>query len=376
MLVSIIIPTYNEKDNIGRLIDYLEEKIFPKVDPQDSDMHILVVDDSSPDGTANVVKDLQKKYKNLHLYLNKKKAGLGAAYLVGMSYAVDEMKADLLIEMDADFSHDPKVIVQFLKHIKNGSDFVVGSRYIKGGSIPDNWGFHRKFLSVVSNLFIRFILWAWDVADWTGGYRALKAEIFRKLKPEMSKKEFSGYTWQIGFLHKAHRLGYKISEVPFHFTDREYGKSKIGPEYIKNALSYLIAIRIKELDRVIKFGIVGTIGFIINSLALEFFHRVLGVAPDNAAALGAEISILANFAINNAWTFRDQKIKSFGKTLAKLLQFNFTSLGSIIIQKVVVGIGTRFFDPDLYFLYFVIAVAIGMFVNYFIYTKIIWKTKK
>lgn len=375
MKTVIIIPTYNEKENIGRLIEYLETKVFPKINPKEFAMHILVIDDSSPDGTSDLVKSLEKKYPNVYLFLNQKKAGLGAAYLNGMSYAADKMQADLLFEMDADFSHDPDVIPQFLDHIKKGSDFVIGSRYIKGGSIPDDWGFHRKLMSRVGNFITRSILWSWDVADWTTGYRAIKTELFQKIRKEMDKSEFSGYTWQIGFLHKIYRLGYKISEVPINFIDRKFGQSKIGAEYIKNTLLYLFKVRIKELRQLIKFAIVGTIGFAVNTIILEILRRK-GFSPDNAAAIGAEFAIISNFILNNSWTFKSQKISKVSNLVTKFLQFNLASIGSVLIQKVGIYLGISLFGENLYFIYYVLSVGIAMVLNYFIYSKIIWKNQK
>ncbi|NMB56441.1 glycosyltransferase family 2 protein [Candidatus Beckwithbacteria bacterium] len=369
----IIIPTYNEKDNIGRLIEFIEEKVFPKIDKAKFAMHILIVDDSSPDGTADLVKKLQKKYKNLSLFLNKKKAGLGGAYMKGMTYAVDELDADLMFQMDADFSHDPLVIHAFLDKIDKGYDLVLGSRYIKGGSIPEDWGIHRKFMSLVGNLIVRAVLWTWTVNDWTTGYRAIKKEVFESLRKEMDRKEFSGYTWQIGFLHKTQRKGFKIAEVPINFIDREFGKSKIGAEYIKNTLLYIFKIRIRELDRIIKFAVVGVIGFVVNLTALEVFYKAFGIRPDNAAAMGAELAIISNFCLNNLWTFKDRKISDFRKLIIKFLQFNLTSLGAVLIQKVGVWLGLKFFGESYYLLYFIASVAVGMVYNFVMYNKVIWK---
>src|SRR5687767_9150889 len=133
MKVVVIIPTYNEKENIERLIPILEEEIFPKI--KKHEFHILVVDDNSPDGTADAVKTLAKKYSNIKLNEGENK-GLGAAYVRGMKYAVDEMKADVVFEFDADHSHDPTKIPVFMDKIDEGFDMVIGTRYSQGGSIP------------------------------------------------------------------------------------------------------------------------------------------------------------------------------------------------------------------------------------------------
>jgi dolichol-phosphate mannosyltransferase len=242
MKTVIIVPTYNERENIGRLIDVVEG-IIAKL-PSKFETHILVVDDTSPDGTAKEVQASQKKYKNLHLLINQKKAGLGGAYLKGMEYAVKNLGAEVLMEFDADFSHDPKKIPAFLNAIEAGSDLVLGSRYIKGGTIPADWGWHRKFLSVMGNITIRIIMTNFTIKDWTTGYRAIRREVYESVKKAINRERFFGYTFQIGFLHQAIRQGYKVSEVPINFIDRTHGKSKLGPEYIKNTLIFIIRTRV------------------------------------------------------------------------------------------------------------------------------------
>ena len=156
MKVVIIIPTYNEKGNIERVIDVLETEIFQKVTKHQ--MHILVVDDTSPDGTAHLVEALMEKYKNIHLFKNSKKLGLGAAYVHGMTEAIENLQADVMFEMDADLSHDPYKVPEFLEKIDEGYDMVIGTRYSQGGSIPPNWGPIRKIYSIFGNLLVRSIL--------------------------------------------------------------------------------------------------------------------------------------------------------------------------------------------------------------------------
>jgi len=372
MKVIVIIPTYNERENIGKLIEHLETKIFPKV-PKKFEMNILVVDDSSPDGTAEEVRKAQKSYKNVHLLLNKKKSGLGGAYLKGMEKSVDELGADIMFEMDADFSHDPEVIPQFLQKIDSGSQLVLGSRYIKGGSIPEDWGVHRKLLSLFGNLTIRIILTHFAIHDWTTGYRAVSSDLFQALRHEMKRDEFSGYTWQIGFLHKAVRKGFKVAEVPIKFVDRKYGKSKLGVEYIKNTLFYIFSIRLIELQQVAKFAVVGTIGFIINTLAFQLFRVLIGLSAYLSVTLAFELSVISNFNLNNLWTFKERKISSLRGYVSKFFQFNLASVGSLLIQNIGMFVGKTLFGDQYELLYLVVSIGIGLFLNYLIYTKIIWK---
>ncbi len=370
----LVIPTYNERENIARLIPILLD-VFKRV--PEWDIHILVVDDTSPDKTAEVVKDIAKKHAQVHLLLNPKKVGLGHAYRVGLIEAFDSLHADVAFEMDADFQHDPEKIPEFLEAIDKGADLVVGSRYIKGGSIPTHWKFQRKFLSVVGNWINMIVFTNFSIHDWTGGFRAIRKSVFEAVRNDIGDERLSGYTFQIGFLHKVLRKGFKIVEVPFHFQDRTSGESKLGPDYIKNALSYILTARFHEIvtSHIFKFAVVGGIGFVINAVALEIFSTKFGIEAGNASAMGAEIAIVSNFILNNFWTFSERQVNTAWGLIKKFVQFNIASVGAVIIQKVVVSLGTTYTSDSLKFLWFVVAVAIGMVLNYVIYSKVIWKKK-
>ena len=202
MKIVIIPATYNEKGNIERLITILEEEVFPKI--KNHEMYILVADDNSPDGTCVEVKKLMEKWKNIGISSGTRN-GLGAAYIRGMTYAVEKLGADVIFEIDADLQHDPYKIPQFIKKIEEGYDMVVGNRYSDGGSIPKNWPLLRKIFSIVANIFVRIVFTKFSIHDWTGGYRALKKEVFLKEKPKLDN--YSGYIFQISFLHRAVRVG-------------------------------------------------------------------------------------------------------------------------------------------------------------------------
>jgi dolichol-phosphate mannosyltransferase len=339
-------------------------------------MSILVVDDNSPDGTADTVKELMNKWKNIELNTGEKE-GLGAAYVRGMDFAIKEMNADVMFEMDADLSHDPKKIPTFLEKIDEGYDMVIGARYIKGGSIPQNWGIHRKIYSVLGNLMVKMVLMRFWLHDWTGGYRALKIEVFQKIRPELT--EFKGYTFQVSFLHKAIAKGFKVAEVPFHFTDRTLGKSKIAPrQYIFNLLKYIFTARTIELihSPFSKYAATGFVGFLINSITLEIFAGVWGWHPAIAAAASAELSIIWNFIVNNFWTFGKHRITNPWKVLVKFPQFNLVSLGSLLIISAVVFIGTHLFGNTTVVRQVSLIIAIVFLVipySYSMYNIFIWK---
>lgn len=383
--VVVIIPTYNEYGNINPTSNALL-KVFKTI--KDYDMHILFVDDNSPDKTADAVHKIQVKNKNIHLLLNKRKGGLGKAYKKGMKYALDKLRADIVFQFDADLSHDPTKIPLFLKKLEDGADVVLGTRYRKGGGIPEDWPIHRKFLSVVSNIFVRTIMLNPKVTDWTGGYRALKSEVVRNILPQLNNSAFDGYAWQIGFLTKTIQSGYKIDDVPFHFVDRKEGYSKLGFEYIINALAYVMKVRIESIlkSRVFKFAVVGGIGALVQIITLNIYRRALPFQL--AFFLSIETSILSNFIWNNIWTFKDRKLKS-SDLPKKFIQFNLTSGGSIIIQQLVaivgqftIGLIPLFTVPIINFavdtgtMYAVVGILMGMFWNFFAYNHFIWKKKK
>jgi len=368
MNIVVILPTYNERENIIPLLTELESL---KHTIKKHTIVFLVADDTSPDGTTKAVEAYQKKHKDVFC-ISGKKEGLGKALLRGMTYAVGTLHADVIVQMDADLSHDPKKFPLFIKAIDDGADFAVGSRYIKGGSIPENWGIHRKIFSIVGNAIVRYGLGYPSIHDWTGGYRAFKKRFFEEAKDEM--KAYSGYVFQIAFLHKAVQRKAKVVEIPFHFTDRLYGRSKIAPfEYIKNVLEYVIRARINDVihGSFGKFAVVGTIGFIINTGILIGLKQ-FGFHPAIGSAVGAECAIISNFFLNNAWTFKERKV-SGQKMIGKFVQFNGTSVGAIIIQSSTVYIGTLFFGIPAYFYAYIVGVGFGLIWNYWMYSRVIWK---
>ncbi|HLD02031.1 MAG TPA: glycosyltransferase family 2 protein [Patescibacteria group bacterium] len=376
MKAAIILPTYNEKDNIEPMITVLQKEVFPTI--KNYEMHIVVVDDSSTDGTSQIVEKLVDRYaKNLHLIKNGPKEGLGAAYIRGMSQTIEKLNADVLFEMDADGQHDPQKIPVFLKKIDEGYDMVIGNRFSDGGSIPQNWPTLRKAYSIIANLFVRAVLGRFHIHDWTGGYRALKKEVFLKEKEKL--KGFKGYTFQVAFLHNVVKDGYRVAEVPFHFTDRTLGKSKIASgEYIFNLLRYILTARFWELVRspFLKYAITGFLGYLINAVSLEVFSAGFAFHTFLAAVLASELSIIWNFFLNNFWSFSKYQVTSPGRFLLKFLQFNLVSAGSVLINSTIVFLGTHLFGNTTFVRQLSLIIAIGFFVipySYSMYNIFIWK---
>lgn len=370
MKIVVIIPTYNERENIVSLLEKLAVAIKPLTHHQ---CIFVVVDDTSPDGTADVVNLYRRKHPNTVLMTGKKE-GLGKALLRGMTYATDELGADVIAQIDGDLSHDPAAFGTFVAALDNGSDFVIGSRYITGGSIPDNWGLHRKIYSVLGNAVVRYGLGFSRVHDWTGGYRLYRASYAQRLRQQMSK--YRGYVFQIAFLYKSILSGADVAEVPIHFTDRRFGHSKIAPsEYIRDVLLFIFRQRIKRLvyGSFLKFCVVGTVGFIINTIVLEVVVRS-GFHPALGSAAGAELAIVSNFLFNNAWTFGSRKVVG-GKMVRKFLQFNSTSVGAIVLQAGTVYVGTHQFGVSTYRWFYILGVGFGLIWNYTMYSKVVWRKK-
>jgi len=224
--VCIIVPTYNEVKNIPTLLNILfstEQQL--KYAKENVIMNVLVVDDNSPDGTADVVKAFQKDNAHIYLLSRNEKNGLGAAYIAGMQHAMVLLKPDVIFEMDGDLSHGPEYIMPMIIKIKEGADFVIGSRYIKGGSIPENWGFKRKLISRSANLYAKTILRIKNVNDCTGGFRAIRTSALKQI--DLNSLKTKGYAFQISLLEEMRRNNVVMKEVPIAFKDRTNGTSKM-----------------------------------------------------------------------------------------------------------------------------------------------------
>jgi len=226
MKILIVIPTYNESQNIEKLIG----SIF-SISKNGLDIHILVVDDNSPDGTAEIVTKIKKAYPHrLNLLLRDRKLGLGTAYISGFIWGL-ERRYQLFVEMDADFSHNPHYLPQMINKI-NSHDFIIASRYIKGGGVK-GWGFFRKTISRFGSIYAKTILGI-PINDFTGGYNIWKREVLNGI--DLGKVKSEGYSFQIELKYRAHMRGFRFVEFPIIFEDRFQGKSKMSKRIILEAL--------------------------------------------------------------------------------------------------------------------------------------------
>ena len=230
----VIIPTYNEKENIS--------KIITAVFSLNHDFHVLVVDDSSPDGTAEIVKNLQSEFSNeLFLTIRKTKDGLGKAYLHGFAWAL-ENGYDYIFEMDADFSHNPNDLPKLYEAALEG-DMSVGSRYCKGVNVV-NWPMSRILLSYFASKYVRFILGI-PVFDTTAGFVCFSKKVLQTI--DLKNIKMTGYGFQVEMKYRAYKKGLSINEVPIIFTDRTHGESKMNGGIIKEAVFGVISLKLKSL---------------------------------------------------------------------------------------------------------------------------------
>ena len=229
----VIIPTYNESENIEKIISDTKKNV--------DDIHILVIDDNSPDGTAEKVKHLLERYKHINLIEREGKLGLGTAYVVGFKYAL-ENGYEYVFEMDADYSHDPVEIPNFLAAMQE-SDLVIGSRYIKGVNVV-NWPLSRLLLSYFANIYTRLIT-GLPLCDSTSGYKCFRSDVLRAIN--LDKVHSGGYSFQIEMSFKAWKLGFRLSEIPIIFIDRAIGTSKMSKRIVREAVMMVWRLKIRSI---------------------------------------------------------------------------------------------------------------------------------
>ena len=231
----VIIPTYNEIENIQRMLDSVMDLEPP--------FHVLIVDDGSPDGTADVVKTAQKQNpERIHLLERSGKLGLGTAYIAGFRWAL-ERKYELVYEMDCDFSHTPQDLVRLREACKSGADVAVGSRYVSGGKVS-NWPLGRILMSYFASVYVNTILWL-GVRDSTAGFKCYRADVLDRI--DLNRIRFIGYAFQIEMKYNAHRLGFRIVEVPITFADREFGTSKMSMNIFREAFLGVLQMRFRPI---------------------------------------------------------------------------------------------------------------------------------
>jgi dolichol-phosphate mannosyltransferase len=229
----ILLPTYNEKENI--------ERIIPEILKQDDRLSILVIDDNSPDGTGDIADRIASENPRIQVLHRLKKEGLGQAYIAGFKWAI-EREYDVVFEMDADFSHDPRYLSDFLEYIKD-YDIVIGSRYIRGVNVV-NWPMIRLLLSYYANVYTRIVT-GLPLRDATGGFKCFRREVLEAV--DLDDVRSNGYSFQIEMSLRAWKKGYSIKEIPIVFVDRTAGQSKMSKKIIREAVVMVWKLRLWSL---------------------------------------------------------------------------------------------------------------------------------
>lgn len=293
MKVVAVVPTYNERDNIRPLIEAL---IAASAEIQ-HDFEVLVVDDNSPDGTQDVIRALQQRFPNVRL-LSGTKEGLGVAYARGLEHALTDLAADIVLHMDADFSHNPADLPRLIAQIDAGYDLVVGSRYVPGGRLSKDWGITRKLISRVANSGIRVIAGIGAIHDCTGGFRAYRASVLRRVDLKLAPRGYAVLTY---LAYNTLMAGAKVTEVPITFANRAEGDSKLR---LSDAIELFLNawwIRYDRRERFYRRATGGVSGITVNLALVAALHYALGVAPLPASALAIEASILFSFGWRESW---------------------------------------------------------------------------
>jgi len=285
------------------------------------------------------------------------------------------MHADVVMEMDADFQHDPNQIPNFVQKIEDGYDYVIGSRFVKGGSIPKEWGFNRKFLSVGGNIFSKVVLGIYSVSDFTSGFKASRVKNYLD-RLDLDSVRSKGFAYKIDLLYKMYKLGAKIAEVPIEFGLRDRGNSKMESNNAADSLKVVLSIRINENKNFFKFCVVGVCGLITDTLLFNVF-RLTVFDPALSAIVSGFVAMLVTFTLNNTWSFGEKRIFGMAKLAGTFVVYCVSSMVPILIRSQLVdlfvkALGHSFIVANTGF---GLGILIGLVWNYFVYSKIIWRKR-
>lgn len=381
--VVVVAPTFNEEANIE---SFLTAVLAQQVRLSGYELHVVVSDSHSSDNTPTIVKKIASRNKSVH-YLDVKSRGLGLGLARGLDFAADKLSADILVTMEADLSNDPKQIPEFMAAV-DGTDLVLGSRYVPGGKIV-NWSWWRKALSRLANLVLVVLAGTKKIHEFTNLYRAFNRQTWQKVGETVSLH--TGWLFVPAFVFESLENKLSTEELPIVYFDRFGGKSKMKTlSYTSELLHYAVRYRLKKSASVFKFGVVGGLGFLINTIILVIGVN-LGMRPSVAGPIGAEAAIIAGFLLNNYWTFAEDRIASWRQFVPKFVQYNVIAFGSVVIQFAFLRTGewffglTRFKGPILdlpiikfyswYMFFYMVGVGVGMVWNYLMYRNVVWKKK-
>ena len=364
--ICFVLPTYNEEENIENIIQQIliEEKNQSK-----HTFSILVVDDNSSDETQTIVQRYTSLNSKVHLVTGQKK-GLGDAYKRGFEFALNDLKADLIFQMDSDGQHDASLIPDFVSYIEEGKDVVIGSRFIEGGTTPD-FSFSRLLMSKAGNLLVRYVGGITQVKDCTSGYRAIRASYLKEL--DFSYLSTRGYSFQSSLICDLAWRGAYISELPIEFSSRQGGDSKLA---LRDQIEFLLNIPrlgFRNLEDFMKYSLVGVSGVFVNLGLYFLLTRYYEISELVAPLIAIESALISNFILNNFWTFGKRITQS--RIRVKFVKFHLVSGFSALINY------SAFLTLFLVFgLYDILANLIGIglaaIVNYLINSNWTWKGNK
>ena len=364
--ICFVLPTYNEEENIGNIIQQIlkEEKSQSK-----HSFTILVVDDNSTDETQTIVQRYISLNSKVHLVTGQKK-GLGDAYKRGFKYALNDLKADLIFQMDSDGQHDTSLIPDFVSYIEEGKDVVIGSRFVEGGTTPD-FSFSRLLMSKVGNLLVRYVGGITQLQDCTSGYRAIRASYLKDL--DFSYLSTRGYSFQSSLICDLAWRGADISEIPIEFSSRQGGDSKLA---LRDQIEFLLNIPrlgFRNLEDFMKYSLVGVSGVFVNLGLYLFLTRYYEISEVVAPLIAIESALISNFILNNFWTFGKRVTQS--RIRVKFIKFHLVSgLSALINYSVFLALFLVFGLFDI--LANLIGIGLAAIVNYLINSNWTWKNNK
>ncbi len=361
--VVFVLPTYNEELNIQSTIQQIFEQ---PISIEQYVCNVLVVDDNSPDRTQAVVHNLMEQNENVYL-LTGPKTGLGNAYKRGFKFAIENLKADIIFQMDSDGQHDASLVPIFINMLEDGNDVIIGSRFIEGGALQ-NFSLFRRVLSKVGNFLVRYIGGVKNIRDCTSGYRAIKASNLEDI--DFSFLSTRGYSFQSSLICDLIWRGAKVKEIPIIFKERNKGNSKLS---FHDQLEFLINIPklgFRNFKDFLKYSLVGLSGVFLNFGIYSILTRYFNLSEISAPLISIEISLISNFILHNLWTFNNRPKSNI--LISRLVRFHIASAlgGSInyltfLFLLLVLGL------YDL--LAYLIGIGFAAVINYLVNSNWTWK---
>lgn len=391
-IVSVVLPTYNEEDNIEKTVERVleQEKKLPGWE-----LHIVIADDiRSTDGLQKIAQDLVAKSKRIHFI--KVDPGLGVGLIEGHRFALKNIHPQVLAQLDADGQVVADVLHKLVNTIDQGYDLAIGSRFVSGGK--NQLSFARRLFTYGASTFCRIMMGPMDIKEFTNSARAFTPEIFKKINLERLPWKEKSFISQPAFLHEAILAGAKYKEVPLIFRNRleGYSKNKVF-NYTYDVITYCLDVRLHKLGfnipffqltrrakTFVKFGLVGVVGTLVDFLFYKVFINYFGISPATSKGMSAEIAIINNFFLNNFWTFRYRKTKT--NFWQKLGIFNLVSLGGLVMSVLIVKfLHVSFGDGFIYIFghhvaynnfYFFATIPPVMIWNFTVNHFITWRNKE